>query len=153
MRRQFLATAFALSIVASPIAAQAQVVNGTVNGAAQGADEGSAAAGPVGGIIGGAIGAGVGAATGAVGTAANIAGGVLGVEERPRFREYAFREHPGSFRYGKPLRVGAVLPGAGIEYYEVPPEYRVRPGYRYTMVDGHAILVEPATRRVVEVID
>ena len=153
MHNRVFAAAIALSFVATPFVGQAQVVNGAANGAAQGANEGAAAGGPVGGIVGGAVGAGIGAATGAVGTAAGIVGGVLGADQRPRFREFVVREHHPSVRFGKPLRVGVVLPRAGVTYYEVPPEYRVRPGYRYTVIDEHPVLVDPTTRRVVEVIE
>ena len=48
--------------------------------------------------------------------------------------------------------IGTVLPEEGITYYEVPAEYGVR-DYRYTVVNGRTVLVEPRTRRVVEVID
>jgi hypothetical protein len=34
----------------------------------------------------------------------------------------------------------------------VPPEYGVR-DYRYTVVNGRTVLVEPRTRRIVEVIE
>ena len=37
-------------------------------------------------------------------------------------------------------------------YYEVPAEYHVT-GYRYTYVNEHPVLVEPRTRRVVQIID
>lgn len=153
MRNQLIAAMIATAGVAVPLAAQAQVVKGTVNGAQRGAAQGEDVGGPVGGIVGGAIGAGVGAATGAVGTAAGIAGDVLGVNERPRFREYVVREHRPSYRYAEPLRVGAVLPREGVTFYDVPAEYRARPGYRYTIVNERPVLVEPGTRRVVEVLD
>ncbi|RYC32751.1 DUF1236 domain-containing protein [Lichenibacterium minor] len=152
MRNQIIATVFAAALVA-PLAAQAQVVNGTVNGAQRGAAQGENAAGPVGGVVGGAIGAGVGAVTGAVGTATGIVGDVLGAGERPRFREYVVREHRPSYRYADPLRVGAVLPREGVTYYEVPSEYVTRPGYRYTVVNERPVIVDPATRQVVEVLD
>ena len=153
MRHQFLAVAVVLTTIAAPIAGQAQVVNGTVNGAQRGADQGENVGGPVGGLVGGVIGAGVGAATGAVGTAAGIVGGVLGAEERPRFREYAVRERHPSFRFDEPVRVGAVLPRAGVAYYDVPAEYGARPGYRYTIVNERPVLVDPVTRRIVDVIE
>jgi hypothetical protein len=44
-----------------------------------------------------------------------------------------------------------VLPEAGVTYYDVPPEYSVRE-YRYTVVNETPVLVEPRTRRVIEVI-
>jgi hypothetical protein len=137
MKIKFLpAAAFVLASL--PLAAHAQ---GTVRGAEEGAAAGDRAAGPLGAIVGGTI----GAATGTV-------GGILGVEERPRFREYVIREHRPSFRYRDEVRVGELLPG-GVTLYAVPREYRVRPGYRYAIVNDRTVLVEPRTRRIVEIID
>ena len=153
MRYSMFAAAFALSTLGGLPAVQAQVVQGTVNGAQRGANEGERTGGPIGGVVGGAIGAGVGAATGAVGTAGRIVGGVLDPVARPRFREYVVREHRPSFRYAQPLRVGVVLPRAGVTYYEVPGEFKARPGLRYTVVNDRPVLVDPATRQVVEVIE
>ncbi len=153
MRNEVFAAAFALSLVAAPLAVKAQVVQGTVNGAARGANEGAEVGGPVGGVVGGAVGAGVGAAAGAVGTAAGIVGGLLGAEERPRFREEVIREHRPSFRFAEPVRAGVVLPERGVTYYPVPPRYRVKPGYRYTVINERPVIVEPRTRRVIEVIE
>src|ERR1700726_4695585 len=133
----FLATAL-FAALAMPAIAQAQ---GTIRGAEEGAEQGGRAAGPVGAIVGGAV----GAATGTV-------GGILGVEDRPRFREYVVRERRPSYRYSEDLRVGAVLPESGVTYYEVPAEYHA-PAYRYTYVNDRAVLVEPRTRRIVEIID
>lgn len=152
MRNQIIAAVFAATLVA-PLAAQAQVVGGTVNGAERGAAQGANAAGPVGGVVGGAVGAGVGAVTGAVGTATGIVGDVFGANQRPRFHEYVVREHRPSFRYAEPLRVGAMLPREGVTYYDVPTEYVTRPGYRYTVVNDRPVIVNPATREVVEVLD
>ncbi|HWL31555.1 MAG TPA: DUF1236 domain-containing protein [Xanthobacteraceae bacterium] len=128
-----------LATLAWPIGAQAQ---GTLQGAAEGAHEGGRAAGPVGAIVGGAV----GAATGTV-------QGILGVDDRPRFREYVVHERRPSYRYSHDVRVGAVLPERGVVYYDVPAEYHVRPGYRYTVVNDRPVIVETRTRRIVEVID
>jgi hypothetical protein len=57
-----------------------------------------------------------------------------------------------SYEYGEQVRVGAVLPEAGVTYYDVPPEYGVR-DYRYTVVNGRTVLVEPRTHRIVEVLE
>jgi len=138
MRTKLFISMTAVALVALPLAAQAQ---GTVRGAQEGAEAGGRAAGPVGAIVGGTV----GAATGTV-------GGILGVEDRPRFREYVVREHIPSYRYQQELRVGAVLPEQGVTYYDVPAEYHVT-GYRYTYVNNHPVLVEPRTRRVVEIIE
>jgi hypothetical protein len=50
------------------------------------------------------------------------------------------------------LQVGAVLPSSGVEYYEVPEQYGVR-DYRYTVVNGRTVLVDPRTHRVIQVIE
>ena len=124
--------------VAIPLAANAQ---GTVRGAEQGAAEGGRVGGPLGAIVGGAV----GAATGMV-------GGILGVDDRPRFREYVVRERRPSYRYREEVRVGVVLPEEGVTYYEVPAEFHA-PGYRYTYVHERPVIVEPRSRRIVEIID
>jgi hypothetical protein len=121
-----------------PVSVQAQ---GTIRGAQEGAAQGARDAGPVGAIVGGTV----GAATGTI-------GGILGVDDRPRFREYVVHHHPQAYRYDGELRVGAVLPEAGVTYYEVPAEYHVT-GYRYAYVNDHPVLVEPRSHRIVEVIE
>ena len=107
-----LATLVTVSI---PMGVHAQ---GTIRGAGEGAEQLARAGGPIGAIIGGAV----GAATGTV-------GGILGIDDRPRFREYVVRERRPSYRYNEDLRVGVVLPGSGVDYYDMPPEYRA-PDYR-----------------------
>ena len=130
-----LATLVTVSI---PMGVQAQ---GTIRGAEEGAEQGARAGGPIGAIIGGAV----GAATGTV-------GGILGIDDRPRFREYVVRERRPSYRYNEDLRVGIVLPESGVTYYDMPPEYRA-PDYRYTYVNDRAVIVDPRTRRVIDIID
>ncbi len=126
------------ALLSTPLAAQAQ---GLVGGAARGADDGAAAAGPVGAIVGGAV----GAATGTV-------GGILGVQDRPRFRTYVESEHVRSYDYDQPVRAGVVLPES-YSYYDVPESYHVRRDYRYTVINHRPVIVDPTTRRVVEVIE
>jgi hypothetical protein len=138
MKTKILGSMMLLAALALPFAAQAQ---GTVRGAQEGARQGERDAGPVGAVVGGAIGAAVG-----------TVGGILGVEDRPRFREYAVRERHPSYRYDSDFRVGAVLPDVGVSYYDVPPEYHVT-GYRYTYVNDHVALVDPRTHRIVQIID
>jgi uncharacterized protein DUF1236 len=138
MRNKFLAVV-AFAVMSLPLAAYAQ---GTFRGAQEGAEAGGRAAGPVGAIVGGTVGA-----------AAGTVGGILGVEERPRFREYVIREHRPSFRFQDDVRVGVVLPERGVRLYAVPREYHVRPGYRYAIVNDVPVIVEPRSRRIVEVIE
>ena len=127
-----------IATLAVPAVAYAE---GTVRGAQEGAAEGGRAAGPVGAIVGGTVGA-----------AAGTVGGILGIDTRPRFREYVVRERHPSYTYREEVRVGAILPESGVTYYEVPAEYKA-PGYRYTVVNNRPVLVEPRTRRIVEIID
>ena len=101
--------------------------------------EGERAAGPVGAVVGGTIGGVVGGVT-----------GILGVDQRPRFRSYVVEQRRPSYRYQGDVRVGAELPEAGVTYYDVPQEYGVRE-YRYTVVNDR--LVDPRTRRIVQVVE
>ena len=78
--------------------------------------------------------------------------GVLGIDQRPRFHSYVVEQHRPSYQYREDLRVGAVLPPDGVTYYDVPPEYGVH-DYRYTVVNGRTVLVDPRTHRVVEIVE
>ena len=138
MHTRSLGLVVLLASLALPMAAQAQ---GTVRGAQEGAAQGGHDAGPVGAVVGGAIGA-----------VAGTVGGILGVEDRTRFHEYVVRERVPSYRYSNEFVVGAVLPESGVTYYDVPAEYHVS-GYRYAYVNDHPVLVDPHTRRIVQIID
>jgi hypothetical protein len=76
----------------------------------------------------------------------------IAVEQRPAFREYVIREHVPTYTIPDRVVVGGVLPEAGVTYYDVPQTFGVTP-YRYTVVNGRTVLVEPRTRRVVEVLE
>ena len=138
MNCRLIGTAALLAIVAMPVMAQAQGVPGGIE---QGAREGERAAGPLGAVVGGTIG-------GVVGGVA----GILGVDQRPRFHRYVVEQRRPSYHYREDVRVGVVLPEHGVTYYEVPPEYGAR-GYRYTVVNDRTVLVDPRTRRIVEVVE
>lgn len=138
MIRRSLGIAVLAAIVALPAAAYAQGVPG---GMERGSRDGERAAGPLGAVVGGVIGGVVGGVD-----------GILGVDERPRFRSYVVEQRRPSYQYGEAVRVGAVLPEEGVTYYDVPPEYGAR-DYRYTVVNGRTVLVDPRTHRIVEVIE
>lgn len=78
--------------------------------------------------------------------------GVIGETERPRFRQYIVEERVPSYTVNGPVVVGTVLPDTGVTYYDVPQQYGATT-YRYTVVNDRPILVEPRTRRVMQVID
>jgi hypothetical protein len=123
------------ALLATPLAAQAQGVAGSAEKGA--AAQGNAAARPVGGGVG------------------DVAGstGLVGADQASRFRDYALREHRSAIQFDERLQPGVRLPLAGVTYYAVPPEYGVSLRYRYTIVNGHAVIVDPTSRRVVQVID
>lgn len=138
MIKRLLGTAAIVATLAVPAIAQAQGVPGGIE---RGSREGERAAGPVGAIVGGTIGGVVGGVN-----------GVLGIDQRPRFRTYVGEQRRPSYSYNNDVRVGAVLPGDGVTYYDVPQEYGASE-YRYTVVNGRTVLVEPRTRRIVEIVE
>jgi hypothetical protein len=80
---------------------------------------------------------------GTVGIAAN---------QRPAFLQYIVQERVPSYTMADRVAVGGVLPESGVTIYDVPQSFGATP-YRYTVVNGETILVEPRTRRIVQVID
>ena len=74
------------------------------------------------------------------------------VQERPAFREYIVRERVPTYSVPERVIVGTTLPDAGVTYYDVPQSVATTP-YRYTVVNGETVLVEPRSRRIVQVID
>ncbi|MDB5589504.1 DUF1236 domain-containing protein [Enterovirga sp.] len=123
------------AMMLAPLAAHAQ--SGAAGGAAAGAVGGAVVGGPVGAVVG----AGVGAVVGGISDA-----------ERPRFREYVVREKRPSYTYRETVRVGAELPASGVTYYDVPAEYGAK-GHRYTVVNDRVVLVDPGTRRIVQIVE
>ena len=69
------------------------------------------------------------------------AGGTM-IDDSPRFRAYVVEQRVPSYTYAE----------GGIVYRQVPSEYGAQ-GYSYTVVNGRTVLVEPSTRRIVQVID
>lgn len=70
----------------------------------------------------------------------------------PRFRNYVLEQRRPSYSYDDSLTVGTTLPDRGWTYYDVPREYGPTE-YRYTVVNDRAVLVDPRTRRVIQVIN
>jgi uncharacterized protein YcfJ len=132
-----LVLAGAIVALLAPAAAYAQSSSGSAAGAATGAVGGA--------IVGGPVGAAVGGITGA------IVGGLAGPKEQ-EFRQYVVTQKVPSYAYREEVRVGATLPETGVVYREVPAEYGVQ-NYRYTVVNETPVLVDPGTRRIVQVID
>jgi len=76
----------------------------------------------------------------------------IAVDQRPAFREYVVRERVPNYTIPDRVVVGTVLPDAGVTYYDVPQRFGATP-YRYTVVNGETVLVEPRSRRIVQVVD
>ncbi len=142
MSNMLKTSALALLIL-TPAVAFAQ--NSGTNGGAVG----GAAAGAVGGaVVGGPVGAAVGGAAGLVGGAAV---GSLSNDDRTYVRHYVTEHHQPSVKYEKEVRVGEALPGTVREY-----QFEGRPAlkdYRYTVVNDRTVVIEPRTRKVIEVIE
>jgi hypothetical protein len=90
-----------------------------------------------------------GAAPGAVIVDENLG---IAADQRPAFREYIVRERVPDYSISERVVVGGVLPEAGVTYYDVPQSFGATP-YRYTVVNGRTVLVEPRSRRIVQVIE
>jgi hypothetical protein len=135
---KYIIAAAAVAALMAPLAAQAQTQQqNATSGMATGAIGGAIVGGPVGAVVGGAIGA--------------VVGGGLTAEQQPRVQQYVVQQRRPSFAYQQELRVGAVLPSSGVQYYELPADYGVTQ-YRYTYVNDRAVLVDPRTHQVVQII-
>lgn len=118
------------------------------NGAGHGAAAGAATGAVGGAVVGGPIGAAAGAAAGAVGGA--IVGG-LSDDDRHYVETYTERRHRPDVTYDRKVVVGEDLPDR-IEVYR----FEDRPSlarYRYAELNGHTVLVDSDTRRIVDVLD
>jgi len=125
---------------ALPLTVHAQGIPGD---ATSDAKEGGEAAGPLGAAVGGVVGSVTSGTT-----------GLLGTDQRQRFREYAMREHrPSPYSFREPVTVGTVLPLTGITLYEIPREFGIPPEYRYAVVNNHVFLVDPVTHQIVDIVD
>ena len=74
-------------------------------------------------------------------------------EQRTRIKEYVVKEKVKPVTVKERVTVGATLP-ADVELAPVPSEWGPDFGrYRYVYTNDNVVLVEPSSRRVVQVID
>jgi hypothetical protein len=138
-------------LIAAALAATPAVALAQTDTAPKGGAVGGATSGAVSGAVGGAVvGGPVGAVVGGVGGA--VVGAIIGDATTPRFRQYVVEQQVPSYAYAEPVVVGSVLPEQGVVYRQVPAEYGAT-NYRYTVINNRAVLVEPQTRRIVQVIE
>jgi hypothetical protein len=129
MRNYLLASAVAIAVVAPTLAfAQGSTATGAVGGAAAGAVVG----GPVGAVVGGTVGAAVGAAA----------------EPPAEVRTYVTRESMPSVRVQERVVVGEALP-ATVTLRPVPNHTE----YSFAVVNEKRVIVEPKTRKIIQIIE
>lgn len=78
--------------------------------------------------------------------------GGIAPDVQPRFREYVVQENVPNYTVPGRVMVGVTLPEMGVTYYDVPQQYGAH-RYRYSRVNDNYVLVDPQTRRVIQVID
>jgi hypothetical protein len=129
MRNHMLASAVAIAVLAPTLAfAQASTATGAVGGAAAGAVVG----GPVGAVVGGTVGAAVGSAA----------------EPPAEVRTYVTRESVPSVRVTEKVVVGEPLPTT-VTLRPVPNHA----DYSFAVVNDRRVIVEPKTRKVIQIIE
>ena len=129
MRKYMLASAVAIAALAPAYAfAQASTATGAVGGAAAGAVVG----GPVGAVVGGTVGAAIGASA----------------EPPAEVRTYVTREQMPSVRVTEKVVVGEPLP-ATVVLRPVPSHTE----YSFAVVNDRRVIVEPKTRKVIQIIE
>jgi hypothetical protein len=126
MKHRLLLAAAVLAVSPSIAFAQASTATGAVGGAAAGAVVG----GPVGAVVGGTVGAAVGSAG----------------EPPADVRTYVMRERVPSVAVQEEIVVGQPLPRQ-VRVRSIPKHKE----YSYAVVNNKRVIVEPRTRRVIQV--
>jgi hypothetical protein len=128
MRLYPIAAAAAIALAPSVCLAQASTTTGAVSGAAVGAVVG----GPVGAVVGGIAGGAIGAAA----------------EPPPEVRSYVVTENVPSVQVDENVVVGEPLPATVV--LRPIPRYTE---YRYAIVNHERVIVDPRTRKVIQIIE
>lgn len=77
---------------------------------------------------------------------------MIGQPEQTRIKEYVVKEKMKPVTIKEKVTVGAVLP-ADVELQTAPNDWGPSvTKYRYVYTDNHVVLVEPSSRRVVQII-
>ena len=136
--RKFIVTSALVMLLATPVTVNAQSGSGAVPGAVGGAAAGAAVGGPVGAAVGGVAGAAV--------------GGSLTADQSAKVKTYVVKEKRPSAKVSEKVVVGETLPSS-VEFYALPADVGVQTQYRYTVVNDRTVLVDPGTRKVIQVIE
>ena len=74
-------------------------------------------------------------------------------EQRTKIKEYVVKEKVRPAQITERVTVGATLPGT-VELQTVPSDWGPSVSkYRYVYYDNHVVLVEPSSRKVIQIID
>jgi hypothetical protein len=74
-------------------------------------------------------------------------------EQRTKIKEYVVKQKVSPVTISERVTVGATLP-ANVELRSVPADWGPAVSkYRYVYHDNHVVLVEPSSRKVVQIID
>ena len=139
MRHFLFKAAVALPLLAFPLGAcQTDTGTGVASGVAGGAVIGAIVGGPVGAAVGGVAGAAV--------------GGILTAEETRRVRTYVATQRSPSIQVAEPVRVGQPAPQVA-RLAPLPASVGLRNPYRYTVVNDRTVLVDPRTRKIIQIIE
>lgn len=92
-----------------------------------------------------------GVTTGSAGLQGDLDNGIA-TDQRRNFRSYVVEEQTPSYPVPGEIRIGTTLPAIGVTYYDVPERFGAT-RYRYTIVNDHTVLVDPRTRKVVQVVE
>jgi len=73
-------------------------------------------------------------------------------DQRRNFQRYVVDEQTPSYRVPGDIQIGTTLPDIGVTLYDVPERFGAT-RYRYTIVNDRTVLVDPKTRKVVQVVE
>jgi hypothetical protein len=94
---------------------------------------------------------GPGVTTGSTGGQSDADNGIA-ADQRKGFRSYVLEEQTPSYPLPGEIQVGTTLPGVGVTYYDVPERFGAT-RFRYTVINDRTVLVDPKTRKVVQVVE
>jgi Protein of unknown function (DUF1236) len=84
------------------------------------------------------------------GSASSAVGG-LTLEDRSYLRDYNSKRKYPSIKYEDDVSIGRVLPETG-SYYSIEGRESLN-GYKYTIINDKTVIIDPNTRRIIEIID
>jgi len=134
--KNLIATAAIIGLTITASYAQYATTRGGANSAAPSTGQNSPATGPS-----------------ATPGATNSTSITIAPEQRTKIKQYVLKQNVKPTAIKERVAVGATLP-ADVELLAVPSDWGMEvTRYRYVYSDNHVVLVEPSSRRVVQIID